>query len=787
MRATDRKLFRDLLRTKGQVLAISFVVAGGVAMFVLMFGTLQSLEATRDAYYERHRFAQVFSQARRAPQELVHRLAEIPGVQTVETRIVSHATLDIHGLPEPALGRFISLPEYDPPMLNRPAIRQGRTIAPGRPYEALVSEAFADAHNLRPGSSITAIINEKQRAFHIVGIALSPEYIYSMAPGAPFPDDRTFGVFWVARPTLAAAFDLKDSFNAVSLTLLRGASEPAVIAAVDRLLERYGGLGAHGRRDQISHWFLDNELEQLWAMIWIVPPVFLAVAAFLLNISVSRLIEIERQQIGLLKAFGFSNLAVGWHYAKFVLVIAGIGILIGFALGAWLGRGMTELYAQYFRFPFLQYRPSVATFAMSALVTLAAALFGSWSAVRRAIRLPPADAMRPAAPPRYSHGLIERLRLSAWVTQGMRIVLRHIGRWPLRAGLTSLGIASSVALLIGSMFTVGAVDHIIAVQFFQAQRQDTTVTFVEPRSEAAAIQLARLPGVLLAEPFRAVPVRLRVANRHERAAITGLDPGAELFRMLDRRMQPIPVAPDGLMLARAVAERLAIRRGEFVTVEVLEGRRPVVDVRVAAIVEEYIGGSVVMQRTALNRILQEGPVISGAHLRIDSGRSDEFYRRLKSTPAVSAVAAKATMLESFRTQVAENILSMIAVFILFAGIIAFGVVYNSARIMLSERGRELASLRVLGFTRFEIGYILLGELALLTLAALPTGCVLGYGLAALMAATFGSELYRIPLIVDPSTYGFAVIVVLTAAVLSGLVVARRLGRLDLVAVLKVGD
>jgi putative ABC transport system permease protein len=787
MRALDRKLVRDLARMKGQVLAIALVVAGGVALFVLMLGTLQSLEVTRDAYYDRYRFADVFAQAKRAPAALIARIAEIPGVQAVETRIVVDVTLDIAGMMEPAVGRLISLPEHDAPALNALALRQGRGIEPGRPFEAVASEAFAEAHGLRPGDGVSAIINQRLRRFEIVGIALSPEYVYSMGPGAPFPDDRTFGVLWVPQPTLAAAFDLEDAFNSVTLRLLRGASEPSVIAELDRLLDPYGTLGAQGRDDQLSNWFLNSELEQLWALVRIAPPIFLLVAAFLLNIAIARLIDTERTQIGLLKAFGFSNLAVGWHYAKFVLAVVALGVLIGFALGAWLGRGMTELYTQFFRFPFLFYRPSPSVFALAALISAAAALAGTWTAVARAVRLAPAEAMRPAAPPRYRRGWLERSGVTAWISQLTRIILRHITRWPVRAALTSLGIASAVAIMIGSMFSIGAIEHVIRVQFFQAQRHDVRIALVEPRPEGALSEIARLPGVMAAEPFRTVPVNLRAGTRLERTAITGLDREPELYRLLDTRLEPVSVPPEGLMIASSIAGRLGVGRGELVRVEVLEGRRAVRDVRIAAVVEEYIGGSVVMDRSALARLLHEGAMISGAHVRLDPDAAAAFYAQVKETPAAAAVSAKATMLDSFRSHVAENMMQIILINALFAGMIAFGVVYNSARIMLSERSRELASLRVLGFTRFEVGYILLGELAILTIAALPLGCLMGYGLAAVMASAFESELYRIPLVIERSTYSLAALVVLSAALVSALIVARRLNRLDLVGVLKTGD
>lgn len=787
MRALHRKLLRDLWHLRGQVLAIALVIAGGVALFVLMFGTLQSLEATRDAYYERYRFAEVFAQAKRVPQSLAARIAEIPGVQTVETRVVADVTLDLPGMVEPAVGRLLSQPVQEEPRLNRLALRLGRGLLPGDPYEAVVSEAFAEAHGLLPGDRLEVILNQRKRAFRIVGIALSPEYLYSLGPGALFPDDLTFGVLWVPRETLEAAFDLDGAFNEVSLTLLRGASEGEVIDALDRLLAPYGGLGAQPRADQTSNWFLENELEQLWAMATTAPPIFLAVAAFLLNVAVARMIELEREQIGLLKAFGYSDLAVGAHYARLVLAIVAIGVLLGCGLGLWLGRGMTELYAGYFRFPFLYYRPAPSTFVLAAAIAAAAGLLGAWGAVRRAVRLPPAEAMRPAAPPSYRRGWLDRAGGLAWVTQTMRIILRHLGRFPGRAALTVAGVATAVAIVIASTFSIGAVDHMIEVQFFQAQRQHATLTFVEPRSEGALAEVLRLPGVVAAEPFRSVPVRLRAGPREERVALQGLDPQPAIFRLLDAELQPVAVPPEGLMLSATVAQRLGVGRGQIVRAEVLEGRRPVLELPVTAVIEEYIGGSVAMDRRTLSRLLLEDPAISGAYLLLDHRRTEDFYAAVKHTPLVMSVALQGRMLESFRRQMEESFLTVVFVVSLFSAMIAFGVIYNAARIMLSERGRELASLRVLGFTRFEVGYILLGELAILTALALPLGCLAGYGLAALMAIGFATELYRIPLIVPPYIYGLAVAVVVAAALLSAAIVGRRLLRLDLVAVLKTRE
>ena len=528
-------------------------------------------------------------------------------------------------------------------------------------------------------------------------------------------------------------------------------------------------------------------MDQLVAVATVAPPIFLGVAAFLLHIVITRLVATEREQIGLLKSFGYGNAAVGWHYLKVVLVVAGLGVVLGFAGGAYLGRVMTELYTEFFRFPFLYYRLSPDVFAMAALVTLSAAVLGTINAVWRAVRLPPAEAMVPAAPAVYRRTAIERLEPRGLVGQPTRMVFRHIVRWPLRAAMTTLGISLAVAILVSSLFFYDAIEHLVQVYFHHAQRQDVTVTFTEPSAERIVHEIGRLPGVLAVEPYRAVPVRLRFGHRSERVAITGLEPGAALHRVLDARLRPAAIPPDGIVLSTKLAELLAAAPGDVLTVEVLEGRRPVRQVPVAALVEEYIATPAYMDRHAVNRLMSEGPVLSGAYLQVDAREAEALYRTLKDTPVVAGVGLQTVMLRTFRETMAETMDIMISFYVAFGGLIALGVMYNSARIALSEHGRELATLRVLGFTRFEALYILLGELGVLTLLALPLGCLIGYGLAWFFAWSFDTELFRIPLVIERATYGAAVLVVLVAGAASALIVRRRVDRLNLVAVLKTRE
>lgn len=787
MRAIHRKLVRDLVHARGQVLAIALVLMAGIAMFVAYFSTFDSLERTRRTYYDTYRFADLFASATRAPLSLLPDLSAIDGVAAVNVRVVADVTIDVAGLEEPATGRLVSLvlPRERP--LNDLYVRRGRDPEPGRPDEALVSEAFALAHNLGPGDSVGAIINGRRRDLRIVGIALSPEYVYSIRAGDLLPDPSRFGVFWMERRALAAAFDMEGGFNDVAMSLAPGASEPAVREAVDRLLEPYGGFGAVPQRLQLSNWFLENEFVQLRTAGILVPVIFLFVAAFLLNVSLNRIVAIQREQIAALKAVGYTNGELARHYIAWSLSVSLAGAAIGIAAGAWLGSGMTGMYNDYFRFPTLLYRLSAGNVVMALAIGASAGIGGAVFAVRRVVRLAPAVAMRPAAPASFRQTWIERMGLRRRLSPAATMVLRNTVRQPMRTMLSALGVGLALAVLIVGLFFVDSMDVLLRLQFELAQRQDVTVAFTEPVSGSAAFELRRLPGVMDVEPFRSTPVEIRSGTRRRQGAILGLPLDPELNRVIGRSMRPVSLAPSGLTMSRTLAGVLGVQPGDTVEVEVLEKGRAVRSVLVSALVDEYLGTSLYMERHALAGLVGGGDTISGAFLRVDQARETDLYRRLKTVPAVSAVSLKRAAVASFRETLEENMLVLVFFNVAFAGIIAYGVVYNAARIVLSERSRDLASLRVLGFSRGEVSLILLGELGVIVALSLPAGLLLGHGLSAFIVRALESELYRFPLVITPRTQLFGIGVVLVSAIVSALIVRRRVDRLDLVAVLKTRE
>ncbi|MGQ9371222.1 ABC transporter permease [Azospirillum sp. ST 5-10] len=784
MTSLDRKLLRDLRRLRSQVLAIALVVASGVALLVMALTTVEALEETTVAFYERQRFADVFARVKRAPEPLRHAIAALPGVRTVETRIVEAAVLDLPGHREPVSGQLLSLPERGPQLLNALALRSGRLPEAGRPDEVVVSEPFAEAHRLVPGDRFGAVLRGRKRTLQVVGTALSAEFVYAIPPGGLMPDDRSFGVLWMGRAALAAAYDLEGSFNDVALGLLRGTDPRDVIQRLDGLLARYGGTGAYARADQTSNWFLQNEIAQQRNMAALLPGIFLSVAAFLTNMVLARLIATERREIGLLKAFGYGDWAIGWHYAKLVLAIAGLGVLLGALLGAALGRWNTALYAEFYRFPFLLYRPGPGAFALAALVSLGAALAGSVAAVARAVALPPAEAMQPPTPAVYRRGWLSR---TAALDEPSRMILRRVLRWPLRTFLSSAGLAMSVAVVVLALQWIDAVEALVDGVFVRAQHQDATVTFADLQPVGAVRDVAHLPGVLAAEPFRAVAARLGHGHRSQREGITGVPADATLSPVHDNERGPLVLPPGGLVLSRTLADLLAVRVGDLVLVEVLEGRRPRVRLPVVRVFDTHLGKPAYMEMAALNRLMGDGRVVGGVHLAVDPAARADLLAALKDLPAVAGILFRQTAIDTFHETMGATMYVFVGFFIAFATTLSVGVTYNAIRIALSERARELATLRVLGFSRREIAYILLGEIGIVTWLAIPLGCLAGYGLAWYLASAFATELFRVPLVVTDATYGTAALIALGTAVVCGALVRRRLDRLDLIAVLKTRE
>jgi putative ABC transport system permease protein len=715
------------------------------------------------------------------------RIRAIPGVSEVETRVVRDAQLSVPGVVPPMIARLIAMNFTHPGGMNRLTLKSGRWPAPGVRTEVVVNQRFVEARKLPLGARVNVLLNGKLEQLSIVGTVLTPEYIYATRGGG-MPDDEWFAVMWMDAERLAAAFDMDGAFNSVLLRLAHGASTDTVVAALDRLLDPYGTYGGVGREDQISDKILTQEINQQRIFGTVLPTVFLLVAAFILNVVLHRQITSQRPEIAALKALGYDDTAIAWHYLKFASVIVLLGTVIGIGLGRWLGGMLTELYTDFFHFPEFNYRVRLWMVLLGAAVAFAAAFGGALNAIRVVLRMRAAEALRPPAPAQFRPLLLERLGYAHLLTPAQRMVMRNLERRPVRAALTIAGIAGSVAILLSGTFWSDGVDYFMDIQFNRVQRGEVSIAFGEPVEDAVRWELERLPGVKQVEGTRSIPARLRAANRTYRTALIGLHDGALLQRIVDRDLRVANPVPGGVLLTTRLAERLGVKPGDLLTIELLEGERARGEVRVAGTVRELAGMNAYMRLPELNSLAREGPVVSGAGLRVDRADEAPLLERLKQMPGVAVVIVTRTLLDTFRAQNARNILFFTTILSGFAATIAVGVVYNNARIQLAERSWELASLRVLGMTRGEVSVLLLAELALEIVVGIPLGFLAGYWLCALIISLMShTEVMELPLVILPDTYLFAGAIVAAAGVLSALIVRHRIDQLDLVGVLKTRE
>lgn len=788
MKPLDRLLFADVRRMWRQGVAISVLLACGIALFVMSGNTMKSLESSCRLYYSQGRFADVFVSLVRAPNRLVARVEAIEGVRRVQARVVRDVLLDIDQMVEPASCRLVSI-EGDPDTsMNRVFLRRGRFPRTTGRVEVIVSELFAQAQGLVPGDAIEAIMGGRRQRLHIVGIGLSPEFVYVVQPGLLVTDDRRYGVMWMPRRQMASAFNMEGAFNDLSVLLEPDASVPSVMQHLDRLTRPYGGTDSYDRDDQPSHLRVADEIHQLRTMAYVTPAIFLAVSAFLFNIVFSRLVHQQKEQIATLRAFGYLPREIGLHYVKMVLLLVSLGALAGLCVGLWLSDWMLNEYSKYFRFPTMHHLFGYGSFFFAVWVSFGVALAGTASAIRRAMKLVPAEAMRPEAPKDYRGLWTERLGVARWMSPITGMIVRRLETNLRATALSVLGMSLGLAILVLGSFMEDTVDYVIVSQFQRAQRQDVMLTFVEKQSAGALHDVMHLPGVTAAEAFRTVPVRLRHGRYSYRTAVMGLETDPQLFRVLDADQNPVHFPPrGGLTVSQKLAELLEARVGDELVVEILEGERGVRRLPIVKVFANFTEPGAYLNRQELHHILQESEVLSGAYLAVDRDRIDDVYREVKQTPSIAGVTDKHATMKNFRDLISESTALMRTVNAIFAMLIAFGVIYNCSMIIMAERARDLATLRVMGFTRAEAARVLLGEIAVITLLSIPVGLPIGYAFSFLTTLALDTETYRFPLVIETSTYSYSVIVILVAALLSSLYVKRMVNTLDLISVLKVKE
>jgi putative ABC transport system permease protein len=790
MRALNRKLLRELWRNAGSLALVILIIGIGVACFIGLGTAIRVLSSSQAEYYREYRFADFWVELKKAPLTAVQQLARLPGVDRVEGRIVFDVILDVPGEAQPLTGRLISVPPQRlDQVLNGLCLVRGSTFSDDRDEEVILSESFAREHGLGPGDRIGLIVNRKQESFIIAGTAISPEYVYMIRGEGDFlPDPRHFGILYVKEDFARDVLDFQDACNQIVGRFVPGAAEEFVLRRIERELDPYGVYAATPRERQASHRVLTDEIVQQKNASTLIPAIFLAVAALVLNVLMSRLAERQRTVIGTLKALGYYNRTVLWHFVSFGLAVGLVGGVIGDLLGIWVAHGMVRLYAAIFQFPQFDFRIHADLLAAGLLISVAFSAAGTLRGVWNVLRLHPAEAMR-ERPPEHGGAIFLERWPWLWRRLGFRthMALRGLLRHPVRTltGMLSTGLATGIMFL--SLTLLGSIWFLIDYQLEYVLTSDVDIAMRDPQSVAALLEARQLPGVDYAEPLLGVTADLRNGRYSRRLGVLGLSPGHRLTTPMQRDRTPVEIPADGIVMTAKLAEILELRVGDRFELTPVRGRRETVHARLAGVVDSYLGLDCYADQAYLSRIVGEPLAVSSVQMRVDPARQAELYRAIKQLPNAQGLSVRANNKAIVEETLIDVIARVHSVLIFFAGVIAFGSILNSAMVELGDRIREVSTLRVLGYTPGEVAAIFYRQTAVVFCCGLLLGFPIGYALVQLVVANMPTELVRLPITIRPATFAIGIALPATFVLAAQAVIYRRLRRLDWLEGIKVKE
>jgi putative ABC transport system permease protein len=747
-----RKLRRDLWGRKLALLTIIAIIAVGIGCYVSFMGCYYNLDNSRRDYYRNYRLADFTINVKRAPAWSIEQVAAHKNISRVYGRIGAVVQVDLPGNPEPISGTAISLPSQRIPILNDVMLHLGGWFSPDRDDEVILNADFARAHNIVPGQRIKVLLLDKQHELLVVGTVYSPEFVCPIPPdGGIAPDPARYALLYCKLDFMRRTCDLEGAFNQILGKVHDYGKINNTLSKLEEELDPWGVAMTVPIEDQSSFAYLKYELEGIKASASIMPAIFLGVALLVLNVMISRMVAQQRTIIGTLKALGYSSNAVRLHYLAFGCVIGGIGGLIGCALGFWLQGALISMYKTFFSLPGV--KPSVipSLYMMGMSLSLGAAALGTLRGVSTAVKLKPAEAMRPAPPERGSKVFFE-IWTFFWtrVSFRWRLILRSMLRNPFRSGVTVLASSFASAILMVSLTNIDALDFLVRYQFENIMHQDITTSLRDPKGIDAKFEIANIPAIADSEAQLNVVCNLTNGHRHERVGIIGLPLDSHLVTPLDAKGNTVRVQDSGIVLSRKLAQMLSLKVGDMVQLRPTIARREKVMTPVVAVVDTYLGLSAYVSQAYLSRLIGEEWAANSHLALLNTGLGNSsLFRSLREYPSVMGTSQRQRSIDMVDKNFGETMGTMMFIIILFAGLIAFGSVFNASLVLLSERERDVGTLRVLGYHPGEIASIFLRENAILNTIGILLGLLLGIWLTWLVSKAYDTELYRFPVVIRP--------------------------------------
>ncbi len=783
MSVLHRKLGRELRASGLLLLAVVSIIAVGVACFVSMGAAYYNLNEAKRSYYRQCRMADFWMDLKKVPLTELDGLARLPGIAAIRPRIQFYATVDLENRNKPLNGLVLSLPDRREPVINDVVIRRGGYFSDRRRNEVIVSDAFAAHHHLAPGQWIHLVLNNRRQELFIVGTAISSEFVYLMPPGGLAPDRENYGVFYLKNSYAEEVFDFDGAANQVVGRLAPEVRDDPreLFRRAEDLLAPYGVFLTTALADQASNNFLTQEIAGLRVFAVFMPAIFLAVAALVLNVLLGRLAEQQRTVMGTLKALGYSDRRVFWHFLELALAVGATGAVLGCGLGHWIGGWMTATYRAFYELPDLTNRLYWGVMLSAGAISIGCAVLGSLRGSRAVLRLQPAEAMRPKPPKRGGAVFLERV---GWfwrrLSSDWRLVLRGVIRNRVRTLAGAFAAAMGSALLVSGFMMVDASQYMLDFQFKWIIKSDVDLALKDEQNDDALFEAARLPGVDRAEPTLNVACTFSHGPYRKKGAVTGIAPGATLTVPRDVDARPIPIPPVGVVMTRKMAELLHVRPGDSVLVEPVKGLREPRRVCVRHVADSFMGLSVYADVGYLSRLIGEEYAVNGIQLATDRdpARLDALYRELKAMPALEAVSDRRAMVESLEKIFLEQMGIFTGALVVFAGVVFFGSILNASLINLAERQGEVATLRVLGYGPWRVGSLLLRENMIVTLVGTVLGMPIGYGLSVLSSWAYDTELFRFPVVSTPGTWIRTVALAVLFGLSAHLFVQRAIHRMN---------
>ncbi len=776
-----KKVVRTMLENKRSYVACILIIAVGMASYSAFSNVVQGLYSAKEEYYRDFKFADVFSTVTAMPINKTDELKNMKGIEDVSARLIKDVRVVLPQKDKIITLRLIGV-DADAVKLNNYFVTGNNLV---NDKDLLLGKGFFDYYKYKFGDTINLIISGRIYTFNISGMAQSPEYVYTIPDnGGMFPDSSAFDIAFVKKETLEKITNSIGIVNNVAFKLSGGTTFEDIKSPLESELKKYGMLSLVEQKNQVSNFMLGQELTQLQSTATSMPSLFLIISAVILYIVLRRVIEQERTQVGTLKAFGYSNREVLFHYLQFGFITGFLGGTIGSLLGIPLSSSMLTMYTQFFNFPHINATFSSAYIVGGTLLATLTGVFAAFMAVKSLLKLSPADAMRPASPNIVnSFSLDGNFFVKTFLNSTGRMSLRYIFRNKMRSIFILLSITISFGIMSFIFSYNIMMDQIIFDQLTKVQIYDLKVGLKNAVPYNVAIKaLSEVRGIDDIDALLEVPVTMKYKNIAINGLITSISEDSSLYKIIDDHYKQYLPPKDGIILNKNIAKKLGIEKNSVIEISTPMFKNKI-EIRVADVISQNFGSGCYIDSDAFCKIFGIEKTANSIIVKGDSDITASVKQLTLDAKNVSLVEDKSSSLKMIQDLMASYNF-MIYMMGIIAVLVSFAIIYNISSVSLSERKRELATMRVLGLTATETMEVVSFEHWLLCFIGIIIGIPFSNFLKISMAQSLNSDMYSFPTVTPLNAYIFAAISCGISVFLSNNTSFKKIKTFDLVDVLK---